>query len=154
MPVKKIQLTTDGLKAIHDELNELKTIKQPAAIDKLQKARSMGDLAENSAYTAAREELSLIEGRILEIEEILKNAEIINLKQDNGEISVGKQVVVEINNTQDTIYVVGEYEADPMNKKLSNTSPIGKALIGKKVGDIIEVEVPSGKITYKILEIR
>ena len=136
-----------------EELKRLKEIERPLVVEKLHKARSMGDLAENSAYTTAREGLSMMDGRIMEIEHILKNSVIAVSSNDSDVIAVGSTIQVTINGVNDTIRIVGEYEADPMNKKLSATSPIGKALLGKKLGDIIEIVVPSGKITYNILEI-
>lgn len=150
---QKIEITKEGQITLSDELKRLKEVERPLMVEKLHKARSMGDLAENSAYTTAREGLSMMDGRIMEIEHILKNSVIALNSQNLGLVTVGSTIQVEINGVNDTIRVVGEYEADPMNKKLSATSPIGKALLGKKQGDIIEITVPSGKITYKILVI-
>lgn len=153
MQTQKIEITKEGQVTLSDELKRLKEVERPLMVEKLHKARSMGDLAENSAYTTAREGLSMMDGRIMEIEHILKNSVIALNSKNLGLVTVGSTIQVEINGVNDTIRVVGEYEADPMNKKLSATSPIGKALLGKKQGDIIEITVPSGKITYKILEI-
>ncbi len=153
MQIQKIEITKEGKATLTEELKRLKEVERPLMVEKLHKARSMGDLAENSAYTTAREGLSMMDGRIMEIEHILKNSVIATSSQGSGVITIGSTIQVEINGVSDTIRVVGEYEADPMNKKLSATSPIGKALLGKKQGDIIEITVPSGKITYKILEI-
>jgi len=152
--MKKVQLTQEGFELLKQELKTLKDEKHPLAIDKLQKARSMGDLKENNAYSSARDELSLMEGRVQEIEEILKNVEIVNQTSDKNGISIGAHVTIEVEGNQEQLYIVGEYEADPMNKKVSHTSPIGKALIGKQVGDTIQVEIPSGKINYKIVDIK
>lgn len=153
MQQKRIEITKQGIDALQIELKKLIDIDRPVVLEKLHKARSMGDLSENSAYTTAREEQSMLESRISEINYILKNASILTTQTSNSVISVGSKIRVDIAGNLDTIEIVGEYEADPMNKKLSSTSPIGKALLGKKTGDIIEIEVPSGKITYKILEI-
>lgn len=153
MQTQKIEITKEGKTTLTDELKRLKEVERPLMVEKLHKARSMGDLAENSAYTTAREGLSMMDGRIMEVEHILKNSSIAVSSQGSDVVTVGSTIQVEINGVNDTIRVVGEYEADPMNKKLSATSPIGKALLGKKQGDIIEITVPSGSITYKILEI-
>lgn len=152
--MKKVQLTQEGYENLQKELKNLIEVKKPQAVERLSKARAMGDLSENSEYTAAKEDLSFVEGRIQEIEEIIKTAEVVTNHNGNHTVDVGVAVIVEANGKQDVFYIVGEFEADPMNKKLSHTSPIGKALIGKKVGDVVEVEIPSGKIQYKILEIK
>jgi len=152
--MKKVQLTQEGYQLLKKELDSLKKEKLPLAIDKLQKARSMGDLKENNAYSSARDELSLMEGRVQEIEEILKNVEVINQSLNANEISIGAHVTIEVEGNREQFHIVGEYEADPMNKKVSHTSPIGQALIGKKIGDTVQVEIPSGKIIYKIIEIK
>jgi len=152
--MKKTQLTKEGYEKLQKEYKELSEVKKPYAVDRLQKARSMGDLSENSEYSAAKEELAFVEGRIQEIEEILKTVEVVENNGQNGAVEVGTSVTVEINGKKELFQIVGEFEADPLNKKLSHTSPIGQALVGKKVGDWIEVEVPAGKIKYKIVEIK
>ncbi|OGK24143.1 transcription elongation factor GreA [Candidatus Roizmanbacteria bacterium RIFCSPLOWO2_01_FULL_37_12] len=152
--MKKVQLTNEGLKKLEKELVELTDGKRAKAIQRLHNARAMGDLSENSEYSAAKEDLAFIEGRIQEIEELLKNVEVIQNNNQSNKITLGSRLTVEANKIQDNLQIVGEYEADPLNKKLSAKSPIGSALLGKKVGDIIEVAVPAGKIKYKILEIK
>ncbi len=152
--MKTTQITKEGFDNLKKELSELIEIKRPKAVERLSKARSMGDLSENSEYSAAKEELAFIEGRIQEIEDILKVAQVVENKNQNQKVAVGSTVVVENNSQKITFQIVGDFEADPLNKKLSCTSPIGQALIGKKTGDIVEVDVPAGKITYKILEIK
>lgn len=153
MTPKKIQLTKLGLENLEKELKELQENTRPQAVEKLQRARGMGDLSENSAYTTAREELTILEGRIQELQEVIRNAETVE-NVNPSEIGIGTKVTVEINSNIEDLHVVGEFEADPMNKKLSHTSPIGQALMGKKVGDIIEIAIPSGRIKYKILAIK
>jgi transcription elongation factor GreA len=152
--MKKIQLTREGFENLQKELKDLLENKKPAAVERLSRARAMGDLSENSEYVAAKEDLALVEGRIQEVEEIIKTAEVVTNHNGNHAVDVGVTVTVEADGKQDVFHIVGEFEADPMNKKLSHTSPIGKALIGKKVGDIVEVKIPAGKIQYKILEIK
>jgi transcription elongation factor GreA len=136
------------------EHEDLLKNKKPKAIERLSKARSMGDLSENSEYTAAKEELAFAEGRVQEIEGILNNAEVVENNNNSDQIQVGSSVIVEVKGEKDLFQIVGEFEADPMNKKLSQNSPIGQALINKKVGDTVEVNIPAGKIQYKIVEIK
>ncbi len=136
------------------EYEELVKVKKPYAVERLHKARSMGDLSENSEYTAAKEELAFVEGRILEIEEILKDVEIVSNQANGSHIELGTSVTVEVNGKKELFQIVGEFEADPMSQKLSHTSPIGQALLGKKQGEWVTVEVPAGKIKYKIVEIK
>lgn len=152
--MKKIQFTQDGYDNLKKEYEELVQIKKPAAVERLSKARAMGDLSENSEYTAAKEDLVFVDGRTRELEEVLKNAEIISGHTSTNVVEIGNTIVVEQNGEKDTFMIVGEFEADPQQKKLSHTSPIGKALLGKRIGDKIEVTVPVGTITYKITEIK
>lgn len=149
-----IQLTKQGYDKIRKEYKELIEVKKPYAVDRLGKARSMGDLSENSEYNAAKEELAFVDGRIREIEQILKTVEVINKHNNNSVVELGNYITVETQGKTEQYQIVGEFEADPMNKKISSTSPIGLALIGKKVGDWVEVAVPAGKIKYKITEIK
>jgi transcription elongation factor GreA len=151
--MKKTQLTQEGFEKLQRELRELTEVKRPQAVSRLQKARAMGDLSENSEYVAAKEDLAFIEGRIQEVEEIIKNAEIAETQKRKDIISLGSTVTVRFNGSVDTFSIVGEFEADPMKKKISQTSPIGQALVGKKAGAVVEVETPSGKTTYRIVEI-
>lgn len=152
--MKNTQLTEEGFNKLKLELNELTKVKKPYAVERLHKARSMGDLSENSEYSAAKEELAFVEGRIQEIEEIVRTVRVVKNHNGSHAIDVGSTVVVEVNGGKETFQIVGEFEADPMSNKLSHTSPIGQALLGKKVGDMVEVVVPAGKITYKIVEIK
>ena len=152
--MKKIQLTKEGYENLQKELKNLTEVKKPQAIERLSKARAMGDLSENSEYVAAKEDLALVEGRVQEVEEILKTAEVVTNHNGNHVVDVCVTVTVEADGKTDQFQIVGEFEADPMNKKLSHTSPIGKALLGKKVGELVEVIIPAGKIQYKILEVR
>lgn len=149
-----IQLTQDGFAKIQQELKELIESGRENAVNRLQKARAMGDLRENSEYTAAKEDLAFIEGRIRELEMLLENAEVVVPSTKNSGIQIGCSVIVEKEGKEEEYAIVGEFEANPLERKLSTTSPIGKALVGKKVGEIITVEVPAGKLIYKIVEIR
>jgi transcription elongation factor GreA len=151
---KKIQFTSAGFENIKNELKELNETKKQKAIDRLQKARAMGDLSENSEYTAAKEDLGFIEGRVRELEEIIKNAEVIEKASDENTVEIGSNLVLEVNGKKDTYTIVGEFEANPLEKRLSQTSPIGKALLGKKKGETVSIDVPAGTMQYKILDIK
>ncbi len=152
--MKKVQLTKEGFDSLNREYDELVNKKRPYAVDRLQKARAMGDLSENSEYSAAKEELAFVEGRIQEIEQLLSRVEIVENQSNKQQVDLGVKVIVEFNGKKETFDIVGEYEADPMNNKLSHTSPIGTALVGKKIGDEVKVQVPAGLLVYKILEIK
>lgn len=151
--MKTVQLTQEGKNNLEKELQELTQIKRPAAVERLSKARAMGDLSENSEYTAAKEDLGVIEGRSRELQELLKHVEVVETVSGGNTVSLGSQVTVETSAGKQEFSIVGEFEADPMAQKLSSTSPIGKALLGKKVGDTVEITVPAGKTTYKVLAI-
>lgn len=150
---QKVLLTQEGLDQLNKEYNQLVEVKRPEMVKRLAIAREQGDLAENSEYAAAREELNLVDGRIFELEEILKHAQIITSTHTKNAVEVGCRVTLHINGKREIFAIVGEWEADPKEKKISHSSPLGKALLGKKVGDQIEVEAPVGKINYKILHI-
>ncbi|PJC31278.1 transcription elongation factor GreA [Candidatus Roizmanbacteria bacterium CG_4_9_14_0_2_um_filter_36_12] len=150
----KVQLTKTGFEKLQSDLNSLKKTGLPEAINRLQKARSMGDLKENSEYSAAKENLAFVENRVAELEQMIQQAEVIDIANDNNTISLGKKFIAIINREEKTITIVGEYEADPVNGKYSVTSPIGKALLGKKVGDSVEINIPAGKITYEIVSLQ
>lgn len=151
---KQIKITKTGLEALKGELDILLNQKRPKMVERLAYARSQGDLSENSDYANAREELEFLDGKIEEIEEVLKNVSVV---ASTGAISdgvgVGAKVTVKVNGKDNIFNIVGEWEADPMNKKISHTSPLGQALIGKKVGEKVEVEAPAGKVQYQILAI-
>lgn len=152
--MKRIQLTKQGFVKLQSELNDLIKTKRPQAIERLQKARAMGDLSENSEYIAAKESLALVEERIKEIQTIIQHVEIVENGGQGNKVSLGNKVVVEINGKQEEFEIVGEFEAGPLTKKISNTSPTGKALLGKKIGDKVEVKTPGGNLVYKIINIR
>ena len=147
-----IKLTKDGLEALKKELNELLEVKRPKLVDRLSNARQQGDLSENSDYQSAKEELEFLDGRIDELTEVVQTAVVAN-DSKNGGVGVGTKVTVKVNGKEHVFDMVGDWEADPVNKKISDTSPLGMALVGKKVGDTAEVEAPAGKIAYEILAI-
>ncbi|MDA1317351.1 MAG: transcription elongation factor GreA [bacterium] len=150
--ITKIPFTQEGYDKIVAELAELTGSKRQAAVTRLALARSMGDLSENSEYQAAKEEHAFVEGRIKEIEELMKRAEVSSTQATSG-IDLGNTVVVVKDGVESTYTIVGEFEADPLEKKLSSTSPIGKALLGRKVRDTVNVEVPAGTLKFKIIKI-
>lgn len=152
---KKIFVTKEGLDELKHELEVLSKTKRPEVLERVSQARAMGDLAENSEYTAAREELSLIDGRIEELSDILKNVELIKEthKGTKGGVQLGSTITVSINGKKEDFVLVGEWEADPHNKKISHESPLGKALLGKAIGEKVEVEAPAGKVSYTVVSI-
>ncbi len=149
MDSKKIYLTKEGQDELKQEYEELTKVKRPEILNRVSQARNMGDLSENAEYTVAREELSFIDGRIDELEELLKQVVLISNNHSNT-IKLGSTVKVHTGKDNEEFTVVGEWEADPKEKKISHESPLGKALIGKKVGEKVEVEAPAGKIVYTI----
>ncbi len=149
MDSKKIYLTREGLDELKQEHEELTKTRRPEVLDRVSSARNMGDLSENAEYTVAREELSFIDGRIDELEELLKQAVLISNNHSNI-IKLGSTVKVNAGSDKEVFTLVGEWEADPRERKISHESPLGKALIGKKVGEKVEVEAPAGKIVYTI----
>jgi transcription elongation factor GreA len=149
---KNFKVTQSGLTELKKELDELLNDKRPKLVSRLAYAREQGDLAENSDYQSAKEELEFLDGRIDELDEVVKTAIVVD-ESKNGGIGVGTKVTVKINGKQIVFNVVGEWEADPMNKKISASSPLGVALAGKKVGEKAEVVAPAGKVIYEIVAI-
>jgi transcription elongation factor GreA len=150
-------MTAPGLAALEDELKMLKAQERPAIIRAIAEARSHGDLSENAEYHAARERQSFVEGRIAELEEITSAAEVIDPASLSGDtVKFGANVLLVDEDTEKEVsyQIVGMYEADIKQSKLSITSPLAKALISKKVGDTVSVPAPGGDRTYEILQIR
>ena len=153
---KTIKITDDGLKKLQDELENLKTVGRADIAEKIKVARGYGDLSENSEYDEAKNEQAKIEARIIEIEAMLKNVEIISdIKGAAKKVVVGVKVKVydEEFDEECQYRVVGSTEADPANNRISDESPVGRALLGKKVGDEVIVEAPAGEIKLKIIGI-
>lgn len=147
-------LTPEGEAKLNAELQELKGTKREELSKKLRSAIQMGDLSENADYHQAKEDQGFLEGRIQEIEAILRNAVIIEKKQNKGIIFIGSHVTIQEENfAPETYHLVGPTEADPRNGRISHESPIGRALMDKKVGDIAEAETPGGKLKFKIIKI-
>ena len=151
---KKFILTRQGLVSLKSEYDELTKIKRAQIIKRIQIAREFGDLAENSEYDAAKEEQSLLETRITQLEDVLKRAQIIEPVKKADFVVIGSTVVVEMNDEVHKFSIVGSMEADPAENKISNEYPVGKALLGLQVGETIEVSVGPVKSKIKLLEIQ
>lgn len=157
MADKKHILTYAGLKQYEDELQNLKVVRRKEVAQKIKEAREQGDLSENAEYDAAKDEQRDIEARIDEIEKILKNAEVVVEEEvDLDKISVGCRVkILDMEYDEELDYkIVGSTEANSLKGKISNESPVGKALLGAKVGEVVTVETQAGDLNYKVLEIQ
>ncbi len=153
----KIPMTQDGHKSLNDELTTLKKVERPQVIQDIAEARAHGDLSENAEYHAAKERQSFIEGRIQELESVLGRADVIDTsKFSNDTIRFGAFVTVvdEDTDEEQTYQIVGEYEGDMENNKISLTAPLAKALIGKSVEDSVTVNTPKGEKSYEVLDIK
>lgn len=151
----KVYLTNEGFLEIEEELNHLKEVKRPEIIKALKDARALGDLSENADYDAARNEQAKVEGRIAELEKLLEVAELIE-KEDTGKVGLGTTVRIMYDDDPDDVEeyrIVGSKEADPSNNKISNESPLAKAILGASKDDICTVESPNGNYNVKVLEI-
>lgn len=152
---QRVQMTPLGYRQLVDELKQLETVGIPEGIDRVAKAREFGDLSENAEYHSAREDLAALEGRIEELRDIISRVNVVDIKKSGEEeVGIGSVVSVTINGKQNEFSIVGEWEADPAAKKISHESPLGKALIGKKVGDNVEVEAPAGKVVYVVKAVK
>lgn len=154
MPKKEILLTSEGFLELETELNELKNVRRPKVIEAIKDARSQGDLSENADYDAARTEQAEVEGRIKELEYMLENAKIIQ-KESRHIVGLGSTVTISyVDDDDEEVYsIVGSMEADPFENKISNESPLGKAIIGKKQGDVLDVSSPTGSYQIKIVKV-
>lgn len=146
-------LSAEGLEKVKKELHELKTTKRQEIAARLEHAKSLGDLSENAEYQETKEEQSLVESKIVELEEIIREAVLIRGHRTD-QVAVGSTVRVSSERGEETYMIVGSEEASPAEGKISNESPTGKAFLGHKVGESVEVRTPSGAVNYKILEIR
>ncbi len=154
---KEILMTADGLKQLEEEIDELKLVRRKEISEKIKQALAFGDLSENSEYDEAKNEQAQVEARIAQIENMLKVARVVsNDEGSSGSVGIGKTVkLFDIEFEDEEVYfIVGPTEADPTSNKLSYESPVGKALMGKKVGDEVDVEAPGGIVRFKILDIK
>jgi transcription elongation factor GreA len=157
LPEKEVLLTGDGIKRLEDELQLLKSVKRREIAERIRTAIDFGDISENSEYEEAKNEQAFIEGRIIQLEKMLRYARIIDTSEVPPDtVGVGTTVLLKDQDTGDDIEytIVGSAEADPADNKISNKSPVGKAILGKKVGTVVEVKVPAGTLRYRIEDIR
>lgn len=157
MSDKEVILTQDGLKRLEEELENLKSVRRREVAERIKTAIGYGDISENSEYEDAKNEQAFIEGRIITLEKMLRNARIINNDEiDTDTVSIGSTVTVQDLEYGDTMEytIVGTAESDPLQNKISNESPVGKAILGKKKGATVDVNVPAGVIQYKIIDIK
>jgi transcription elongation factor GreA len=150
---KKYLLTPEGLEKLNEELKHLINDKRKEVIERIREAAAHGDLSENADYAQAREEQSFIEGRIQEIEEIIKNAEIISTTSHGSSVTIGSTVIVNVNGNEKKYTIVGSNEANPKEGKISNESLVGKALLGRKAHEKFQVTTPAGEMAYEIVSI-
>ncbi len=160
---KQYPMTLDGKAALEEELHQLKTVKRPEVVERIKVARSFGDLSENSEYDSAKEEQGFVEGRISTIEMMLRNALIISDEQESGAelvVSLGRTVTFDVldngepEGEPETYKIVGSAEADPANERISNDSPMARALMAHRVGDKVKLTTPGGDMEVVILEIK
>lgn len=151
-----VYLTAEGVENLRQELEHLINVKRPALAERLRRAIQQGDLWENADYITAKEEQAFLEGRIQQIEVMLRNAVIIQENGPTGEVALGSRVTVVEEGAEEpeVFHIVGPAEADPANGKVSNESPLGQALLGHRVGDIVTVEAPGGEIVFRITAIQ
>ena len=154
---KHVYLTKEGLEKLQQDLENMKTVRRKEVPERLKQAIGFGDLSENSEYDDAKNEQAFIEGEIQRMEEMLINVVVIEdgAKVDDGTITIGSKVVIRFvgDDEEEEYKIVGTVEADPMNNRISNESPVGKAIIGHKAGDIVDIEVPTGIVQYEIVKV-
>ncbi|CAM3962148.1 transcription elongation factor GreA [Alicyclobacillus pomorum] len=157
MTEKEVLLTPEGLQKLEDELEHLKSVKRREVAERIKLAISYGDISENSEYEDAKNEQAFVEGRIMTLEKMLRNARIIHEDDVNTDVvSIGSTVLLkDVEFDEEVEYtIVGSAEADPASNKISNESPVGRALLGKAIGSMVDVAVPAGTIRFQILEIK
>ncbi len=154
---KEVILTRGGYEKLEQELEHLRTVKRKEVAERIKTAISFGDISENSEYDDAKNEQAFIEGRVITLEKMLRNAKVIEKEHtDNQAVSIGNQVVLKDLEYDEVVEytIVGSAESNPTDQKISNESPVGEAIIGKKVGEVVEVKVPAGLIEYEIVDIK
>lgn len=155
MTTQTFQVTPDGLEQLKTELKKLKSADRPETVKRMSEARELGDLSENADYADAREQLAFIEGRIEELETMIKHAEVITAKDGVGTIQLGSTVTVQMQGQSApiTYAIVGSNESDPVNGKISAESPVGSALVGRKVGETVSVKTPTGMLELSVKKV-
>lgn len=147
-------ITQEGYNKLKEELDFLSTVKRKEIAERIERAKELGDLSENAEYSEAKDAQALNEGRILELADILKNVVVVDsIGNKKGEVDMGSKVKVQVNGKEKEYEIVSFNEADPLNGKISNESPLGMAFLGKKKGDELKVETPKGQMTYKIISV-
>ena len=158
MAIKETKITAEGLQKLEEELAQRKSVIREEILERIKEARAQGDLSENSEYDQAKEDQGKNESRIVELEQMIKTAVIIDTSASSkeGKVSLGCTVVLKDMETEEeeSYTLVGTTEADPFENKISNESPVGKAVIGKKIGDVVVAVTPAGELSYKILEVK
>jgi transcription elongation factor GreA len=157
MPEKQIILTAEGLKKIEQKLDHLKSVRRREVAERIKQAIEFGDISENSEYEDAKNEQAFIEGEILTLEKMLRNAKLIDEDEISADVvTIGSTVVLKDLEFGDELEytIVGSAEADPTESRISNESPVGEAILGRKVGSIVEVNVPAGSLKYEIVDIK
>ncbi len=155
--MKELLLTPEGYKKLQEEIEVLSTVRRREVAERIRVAREFGDIAENAEYDSAKNDQAHLEARIAMLEERLKNARVVTKKEiRSGEVSVGTKVRLKDMTSNKTVeyHIVGSAEADPAEMKLSNESPVGKAIMGRKKGDVVEVSAPRGALTFKIMDVQ
>ncbi len=147
-------LTKDGLQKLQEELQSLKNTKRKEIAERIQQAKELGDLSENAEYVEAKNEQGFVEGRILELENLIRNAVVINSRTKGDTVQIGSTITISMDGTTLEYAIVGSNEADPAAGRISNESPLGSAFLGRRVGETIEIETPRGKLSYTIHQIR
>ncbi len=154
MPNKEVILTQEGLEKLKAELKNLKEKDRKEVIGRIKTAKEFGDLSENSEYDDAKNEQAFIEGRIQELELMIKQAKIVASSKGSDIIGLGSTIEVEVEGDKETYFIVGPTESDPVSGKISSESPVGKALIGSKKGAKVTIQTPDGSVEYKVLAIK
>lgn len=154
MQDQKVYVSKEGLEKFKQELDDLVNVKRKEIIERIERAKELGDLSENAEYAAAKDEQAFTEGRILELQDMITRAEIINGSGKVDLVRVGSKVKVKTDGTEVEYEIVGVAEADPVAGKISNESPLGRSFLGRRVGDKIQIQIPKGTVVYTILEIR
>lgn len=151
---REILITQEGLEKLQTELKELVEVRRPDVIARIKSAKELGDLSENAEYSSAKDEQSFIEGRIQEVEDVIKHAKLVEDDKGDGKtIHIGSHITVEVEGDTDKFEIVGPAESDPAHGKISTDSPVGQALLGHKEKDVVKVKTPDGDIAYKIVAV-
>jgi len=156
MPDKEVILSAEGLRKLEDKLEHLKSVKRHEVAERIRKARQFGDINENSEYEDAKNEQAFVEGEVLQLEKVLRNAKLVDdVSIDPHIASLWSRVKIQdINSSEVCEYtIVSSTESDPVKNRISDESPVGRAFLGRRAGDVVEVQVPAGTVKYKVLEV-